>query len=358
MGVSAFDNALLSGLYSDRDIAREFSTEETLAHYRDFEIALAQALFEHGVISADAERCIVSAYQDFRPDIAKIAQATARDGVPVPEYVRQLRERIGSPHAEAFHFGSTSQDLVDTSLALALKTINVNFGNRLDDLLSALETLSANHGTATLIGRTRMQAAVPITAADRIVTWRAPLQRMRSRLTSLADSVALLQFGGSVGTRNALGDNGSAIAERLAGALGLNNPPDVWHSQRDRLADYASWLSLITGCIGKIGQDICLMAQQGIDEIALSGGGSSSAMPHKQNPVQGELLVTFARFNAVQLAGFHQSLVHEQERSGAAWMLEWMILPQMCVATGTALRTGLDLIQSIDRIGCDPAKSP
>ena len=67
-------------------------------------------------------------------------------------------------------------------------------------------------------------------------------------------------------------------------------------------------------------------------------------MPHKQNPVGAEVLVTLARFNATLLSGAHQALVHENERSGAAWTLEWMILPQMAMAAGAATRIALDLV--------------
>ncbi|MGO7388986.1 3-carboxy-cis,cis-muconate cycloisomerase, partial [Rhizobium ruizarguesonis] len=74
----------------------------------------------------------------------------------------------------------------------------------------------------------------------------------------------------------------------------------------------------ISGSLGKMGQDIALLAQDG-DEIEISGGGTSSAMAHKQNPVSAEVLISLARFNATLLSGVHQSLVHEQERSGAAW---------------------------------------
>ena len=70
-------------------------------------------------------------------------------------------------------------------------------------------------------------------------------------------------------------------------------------------------------------------------------------MGHKVNPVGAEILVTLARFNATLLSGMHQSLVHENERSGAAWTLEWMLLPQMAVATGAALRTAEDLIGAV-----------
>jgi 3-carboxy-cis,cis-muconate cycloisomerase len=87
-----------------------------------------------------------------------------------------------------------------------------------------------------------------------------------------------------------------------------------------------------------------LLAQNEIGEVMLAGGGKSSAMHHKNNPVAAEILVTLARFNAAQVSAMHQTLVHEQERSGSAWTLEWMILPQMLVATGAALSRALALL--------------
>ena len=98
------------------------------------------------------------------------------------------------------------------------------------------------------------------------------------------------------------------------------------------------------------------MAQQGIGEVTFSATGSSSAMPHKQNPVLAEVLVSIARFNATQLAGMHHALVHEQERSGAAWTLEWIILPQMVCATGAALLRTITLLDTIKYIGLPPSR--
>jgi len=57
------------------------------------------------------------------------------------------------------------------------------------------------------------------------------------------------------------------------------------------------------------------------------------------------------RFNAVQLGGMAQAAMHEQERSGAAWTLEWLILPQMVVATGASLRLACDLMASLRQLG-------
>jgi 3-carboxy-cis,cis-muconate cycloisomerase len=201
------------------------------------------------------------------------------------------------------------------------------------------------------MGRTRMQAAAEITVADRLAAWSRPLPDHAERLATLRPRVARLQLGGAVGTRSALGARGDDMAAYVAADLGLSAPDRAWHSTRHHVVDFAGVLSLVTGTLGKMGQDIALMAQQGVDEITLAGCGGSSAMPHKQNPVRAELLVTLARFNATQLAGMHQALIHEQERSGAAWALEWMILPQMSTVTARALAVACELADQVAGIG-------
>ena len=70
-------------------------------------------------------------------------------------------------------------------------------------------------------------------------------------------------------------------------------------------------------------------------------------MPHKQNPILAELLVTLSRYNAVQLGGMHQALIHEQERSGASWALEWMILPAMLHCTTRGLSAAQELLTQV-----------
>ncbi|MGV6874706.1 3-carboxy-cis,cis-muconate cycloisomerase [Pseudochelatococcus sp. B33] len=348
MAVVAFDHPFLAGLVGDAQVAAHLGAEADIRAMLAFEAALARAEASFGFVPQDAAARIDAVCAAFRPDLPMLREATRRDGVPIPELVRQLRQAAGDD-GQYVHLGATSQDAIDTSLMLRLKAILALFEDRLRRIDDGLAALDERYGARILTGHTRMQAAIPITAGDRIATWRAPLQRHRSRLQDAAATALAVQFGGAAGTLEKLGDKGPGVRAALADALGLADAAQ-WHSQRDRLVELANDLSLVSGSLGKFGQDIALLAQAG-GELSLTGGGGSSAMPHKQNPVPAEVLVTLARFNAVQISGLHHAMVHEQERSGAAWTLEWLVLPQIILATGAALRHAAGLIDGIRGIG-------
>ncbi|MBO6538466.1 MAG: 3-carboxy-cis,cis-muconate cycloisomerase [Rhizobiaceae bacterium] len=346
MTVSSFDHPLLSGFLGDAETAELFSAKADLDAMLVFEAALANAEGAAGIFPAQAASAIEKAIAGFRPDTSALRDATARDGVVVPELVRQLREAAGE-HGKHVHFGATSQDVIDTSLALRLSRALALFAKRLSALDKVLADLDTRFGQLEVMAHTRMQAAVPVPAARKIASWRDPLKRCRERLAGIHGDVAILHFGGAAGTLDKLGDKADAVTEALARELGLAAVERARHSERDGVAAFASWLSLVTGSLGKMGQDIALMAQSEVGEIRLASGGGSSAMPHKVNPVGAEALVALARFNATLVGGMHQALVHENERSGAAWTLEWLILPQMTVATGAALRIATELLPGV-----------
>ncbi|MBN8186723.1 3-carboxy-cis,cis-muconate cycloisomerase [Salipiger thiooxidans] len=348
MSSSVFEHPWLSGLFTDHKMAKILSAERQIAHMLAFEAAWSRACGAVGIFDADKAEAAARAIETARIDMADLAEGMAQDGVPIPRFVAQLR---AVAPAEALHKGATSQDVVDTAMVMALAEASTLLIERLDQLIRALSALEGRHGAAPLMGRTRMQAATEITVSDRVLTWTLPLAGHRARLSVLRGTVEKVQIGGASGDRKALGDKETEVVERVARDLGLAPAKRSWHAMREPIAEYASFLSLVTGTLGKMGQDVALMAQQGIDEIALSGGGGSSAMPHKQNPVAAELLVTLARFNATQVSAMHHAMIHEQERSGAAWSLEWMVLPQMLMATARSLAVGIDLVGKITRIG-------
>jgi 3-carboxy-cis,cis-muconate cycloisomerase len=351
MSVSPFDHPLLSGLLGDDEIAGYLTPDAELTEIARFERELVIAEEAEGVIPEGTGDIVLSMIDEFEPNLSSLREATVRDGVIGVDYVRQLREWIDPPINQYVHFGATSQDLVDTALVRRLKPMLLIFEARLRRLIDGLDELDRRFGSQKLMARTRMQDALPISVGDKLATWRGPLERDVARLESLRPRLLVLQFGGAAGTLDKLGAKGPAVASRLAEALDLGLPAHSWHTQRDNLVELAAWLALVSGTLGKIGTDLGFMAQNRVGEVAMEGGGGSSAMPFKSNPIGAEVLVALAHANATFVGGMNEAMVHEQERSGAAWTLEWILLPQMLVATGAGLRTALSLVRQITRMG-------
>ena len=349
MSLSPFEHPFLGGLFGDAEISALFGAEADVQAMLRFETALAEAEAAVGIIPEPHAARIVAALVTASIDFGALRDGVSKDGVVIPELVRQLRAAVGTDAAASVHFGATSQDVIDTSLMLRLKVAAEILQRRLSSCIAGLESVGIRDGSKALMGHTRMQAAISITVEDRLASWRHPLIRHHGRLASFGQTGFCLQFGGAAGSLEKFGAKGAEVRAELARRLELADTPQ-WHSQRDGIVEFGNILSLITGSLGKIGQDVALLAQSG-QEIRMSGGGGSSAMPHKQNPVLAETLVTLARFNAVQISALHQSMVHEQERSGSAWMLEWLMLPQMVVATGTALKIADRLLGQVQALG-------
>lgn len=344
MSGSVFDHPFLGDLFGDAEVAACFSVEADIAAMLDFETALAEAEAAEGLIDADVASELAASLERFEPDLQGLAEGTGQDGVVVPALLKQIRKGLNPQAAKALHTAATSQDVIDASLAVRLKSVAAILDARLARLIDALDAWARRDGEAPVMAHTRMQAARETVFGRKLAAWRDPLSRCRTRLVEIAPRAFVLRFGGAVGDRAGLGGKGDAVAARVAHRLGLHSSSTSLHSERDGIAEFAGWLSLVTGTLGKFGQDAALALQSEVHELALSGGGGSSAMPHKNNPVGAELLVTLARFNATLVGGMHQALVHENERSGAAWSLEWMLLPQMVLAAGAATRAAEHLL--------------
>ena len=344
-----FDHPVLGAWLGDAEIAHAMGWEAELAAMLRFWVELAAAEADHGAIPRGAAEAIARAAAGFEPDIERLREGARRDGVTVPDLAAQLRAAVGAAHGAHLHRGATSQDVIDTALTMRLGPVLDLLAARLDGLLASLDALGARWGARPLTATTRMRAALPITVSDRIAAWRGPLARHREALPGLRAEVATLQLAGPVGTLGALGERGPMVRATLAARLGLADPGGSWHTRRERLGALAGWLAGLTGATGKIGLDLGLMAQDGIGAATLSGGASSS-MPHKVNPVDAELLVALARHSATLLGGWHQA-IHENERSGAAWTLEWLVLPPMVEGAGAATLAARRLVASVSAMG-------
>jgi 3-carboxy-cis,cis-muconate cycloisomerase len=330
-------------MFGDADVLKLFSADDEVTAIVQFEVALAKAQESCGFVPVGTAEAVAVASKNLSFDDAKFEKAVAQDGVAIPAIVAYLKSAVGPAFAEHVHQGATSQDVIDTALMMQARSAVGLVRKNLAAQLATLTELLKNFGQRTLMGRTRMQRALPMTVGDRLKVWQHAIAQSEVALSQLVFPV---QFSGPIGI-----GNDAKVKTLLAADLGLAVVMQSWQTDRLPVLALGNACVGMTGALGKIGADVSLMMQNEIAEIKLRGGGSSSAMPHKQNPVKAEILVALARWNATLLSGLHQAAVHEQERSGAAWTLEWLALPQMICATASAARLGRELFDSVESVG-------
>jgi 3-carboxy-cis,cis-muconate cycloisomerase len=350
MNVSAMDSPLFSALFHAPEVAEQFSDMQFVRYMLDVEAALAAVQGQLGVIPAEAAEQIVAGAATLDVDFEQLGNGFEKAGVPVIELVSQLRKHIGEEAADYVHWGATTQDIMDTACVLQLRAALTVLEASLADVVQNLARLADEHRHTLMAGRTHSQQALPIPFGLKAAGWLAPLLRNQQRLDEFKPRLLTLQFGGAAGTLAALGDRGTAVQSALAAKLNLNTPLIPWHTQRDRLVELANWLSLVTGSLAKMAQDIILMAQSEVGEVretADASRGGSSTMPQKSNPIISELIITASRTNASLLANMHQAMIQEHERATHGWQMEWLTLPQMMNLTAVSLNKARFLTENI-----------
>ena len=309
-----------------------------------FEAALAQAQAGCGLIPAEAATRIAQCCSIDRFDARQIARDSGRAGSVAIPLVKALKAAVAQadPAAGAFaHFGSTSQDVIDTASALVSRRVLDSVEADLDTVIQALLALAEQHAAVPMLARTLGQPASVTSFGWKCAQWAAPLVRSRGRLRGAAAQALAVQLGGAVGTQAQMKGKGPDVVRAMAKALGLAATTASWHTQRDNWAALGCELGLVTGSLGKLAKDLALMGQWEVGEAsepAEPGRGGSSAMPHKRNPVAA--MVALAAADAVphHVAALLAAMPQEHERSLGAWQAELAAWPRLLQAAHGSVR--------------------
>jgi len=332
---------LLDGFFRSPSVEPLFTDSATVQSILNFEAALARAQCRAGLISPTIAETISSSCRVELIDLPALAQAMPSAGNLAIPLLKQLNSVVArnSPQASRYvHFGATSQDALDTGLVLQLRSAILALHSDLDAIVAALISLSEAHRKTLLVARTWLQHALPTTFGYITAGWLDAFLQHGQRLDKQRENSLALQFGGAAGTLAALGDRGWQVAKLLAEELSLPLPRIPWHSQRERIAEVASTLGLLSGTMAKVARDFSLYMQTEIGELSeppATGRGGSSTMPHKQNPVaSAAILASTTRVPALVntvLAG----LAGEYQRSLGAWQSEWEVVPEIVRLTAS-----------------------
>jgi 3-carboxy-cis,cis-muconate cycloisomerase len=334
---------LLDPLFRWHALDELFSDHARVQRMLDFEAALARAEARVGVILPAAAVAIEKKCRAELIDLSQLAHAAALAGNLAIPLVKQLTALVAQDDQESsrfVHWGATSQDAIDTGFILQLREALNLICADLDRLSRTSAELTSVFRATPLVGRTWMQHALPTTFGFKMAGWLDALNRHRCRLSEMQRQTRVLQFGGAVGTLAALDGRGWEVAQALAHELHLELPDIPWHSHRDRIAEVATTLGLLTGTLGKIARDISLHAQTEVAELsepASVGRGGSSTMPHKRNPVTAAVILAAAARVPALVSTILSAMVQEDERGLGGWHAEWESLPEIIMLSGGAL---------------------
>lgn len=350
---------LLGPLFSTSPMREIFSDRRRIQGMLDFEAALARAVAKCGIASPEAAKSIQAVCKAELYPLDVIAKEAPLAGNPAIPLVRALSAAVAKadPAAAGFvHWGATSQDVMDTGQVLQLREALELFAADLARASDVLASLAKQHAGLVMAGRTWLQQAPPVTLGLKAAGWLDAVERHRARLEELRARVLVLQFGGAVGTLAALGERGTKVAKALAEELQLALPAIPWHAHRDRLAEVATTLGLLTGTLGKIARDVTLLMQTEVGEAhepGAPGRGGSSTMPHKRNPVASASILAAAIRVPALASVMLSAMVQEHERGLGGWQAEWETLPEICLLSHGALGRTLEIVAGF---GTDAAR--
>ena len=335
-------------LYSDKEIDKILSDKVFIENIIKTELMLTKANSEFNFIPRKAFISINKSFKKFSKKSIDFKKNLNQSSVISLEILKHLRSYITDEYKRYIHYGATSQDIQDTALILQLKKCKPILLNRLKKVSTQIAKLIKDHKDTLIVGRTRKTSATVTTFGLKACNWLVPLLKNTSRLNDIySNGLLSIQLGGPVGNLALYDKKGLLVRKRLSKLLGLNYSPFTWHNQRDNLIEFSNILSLITGAIGKVAKDILIMSQTEINEISIEKSGKSSSMPHKNNPVIAELLVAIANLNSSNISIMHNSLMHENERDGASWMMEWETLVRMIKLSCSSLNHIYNCLNSI-----------
>jgi 3-carboxy-cis,cis-muconate cycloisomerase len=341
---------LLGALFGDAEVADHLSDRARLQAMLDVEVALAEAEAALGIVPAAAVEAIRAAARADRYDHGAIEVEAARDGnlaIPLVRHLTRAVEAIDPTAARYVHWGATSQDIIDTGVVLQLQRAVPFIVRHLDRAAAAAGLHARRHVDTVMAGRTWLQQSTPVTFGVKAAGWLDALMRQRTALAAALEDVRVVQFGGASGTLAALGDQGLAVADRLAAQLGLAAPDIPWHAHRDRIARLACALGVACGTLGKIARDVALLAQTEVGEAAEGKGGGSSAMPHKQNPVGASVALAAAVRAPGLVATLLAAMPQEHERGLGGWQAEWVTPPELVRLTAGASRAVASMLEDL-----------
>lgn len=330
--------------YTRPEMARIWSDESRFRAWLQVEIAATETLAEAGIVPPESAKAIKER-ANFK--LERIHEIEAEVRHDVIAFTTAVAEFVGDD-SRWFHYGLTSNDVVDTAQSLLIKQASAIIAADLQSLSDVLKRRAWEFKDTPMIGRTHGIHAEPITFGLKLANWYAEVQRDIARFESAREDMRVGKFSGAVGTFAHLSPG---LEEKMCARLGIRAAAiSSQVIQRDRHANYLATLAVIACTLDKIATEIRHLQRTEVreaEEFFSEKQKGSSAMPHKRNPITFEQISGLARVvRSNAQAGFENvALWHERDISHSS--VERVILPDSTTLVDYMLTKTVNLLDRL-----------
>lgn len=325
-------------------MAKIWTEQRKFETWLQIELLVCEALSQRGEIPAEDFRKIKekAAFDIHR--IGEIEKVTKHD---VLAFLTNVGESIG-PLSRYFHYGLTSSDILDTSLALLLKEASEIILQDIRQLLEVLKKKAFQYKDTLMIGRSHGVHAEPITFGLKMALWYDEMKRNLLRMERAKEAISVGKISGAVGT---FAHIPPSIEEFVCERLGLRPAPiSTQIVQRDHHAEFFTTLALLASSIEKFSVELRHLQRTEVleaEEFFSKGQKGSSAMPHKRNPISSENLSGLARLvRSYSLSALENiPLWHERDISHSS--VERVIAPDATILIDYMLIRFTSLVENL-----------
>ena len=330
--------------YTRSEMGRIWSEENRFRTWLTVEVAATETLADAGLVPKEAARAI---RERAGFNLVRIQEIEAEVRHDVIAFTTAVAEFVG-PQARWFHYGLTSNDVVDTAQALLVRQASEIIGEDLLRLAEVLERRAWEFKDTPMVGRTHGVHAEPITFGFKLANWYSEVRRDIARFQAATEDMRVGKFSGAVGTFAHLSPE---LEENICKRLGLKAAAvSSQVIQRDRHASYMATLAVIACTLDKIATEVRHLQRTEVreaEEFFSEKQKGSSAMPHKRNPVTCEQISGLARVvrSNSQAAFENVALWHERDISHSS--VERVILPDSTTLVDYMLNKTTNLIETM-----------
>lgn len=341
---------LLTALFQDEPMAAIWSERASIGAWLRTEAGLALAQAEVGLIPIGDAQLIAAACRLESIHPARLWEEARNVGYPILPLIRQIADALPDGANGRVHYGATTQDIMDTGLALQLGSACDRIEDLLIQLGDALQVRTEKHASMVMPGRTHAQHAVPTTFGAKMAVFLEEVRQGLERVRAIGRDVRVVSLFGAGGTSAAMGECSAQVRSALARRLELADTAVPWHVARGRVARFGLELATLAAVCARFAREIVDLSRTEICEVRERAGhhrGASSTMPQKANPITSESIVGLAISASTAATALFRAMEAGHERAAGEWQVEWVALPTVSVMTATALALTTEIAGSL-----------